>query len=324
MDLHPLELRWHTTWSKPKRNPNGTSGYATVVRSRTATPTAGETIRIHVCAHKPCRAQHPVSKYGIIGPPLHVELFEGTGDAMFEAPLTAAVAAPAPADLAATTHAEEEDATAVRMPEPPPLPPPGAPPLPPEGTSVQDLEPPGPPDSPSPPPPAPPLAASLRPVPAAPPTLADAPGGGTTSGPAVADEEAPNIELGSVLQCLLRLAREIRRPRAYIGYSMFVHLALARSLRVYSWEGSSRVDFVTDYIPWALERCTNTCPVDVVCCCLEQRDGLPRMMPVSEEHPLSECRHFVAEQRSPPSLAPWAMASKIGTFGMASQFFLVF
>ena len=81
---------------------------------------------------------------------------------------------------------------------------------------------------------------------------------------------------------------------------MFVLFALARNLRVYSWEGSSRVDFVTDYIPWALERCTNTCPVDVVCCCLEQRDGLPRMMPVSEEHPLSECRHFVAAAAVPP------------------------
>ena len=99
-----------------------------------------------------------------------------------------------------------------------------------------------------------------------------------------------------VLRALLSVARGIRRPREYVGYSFFACLALARECRPCAWEGSQRVDLVADYAPWAVPLCTGACAVDAVCCCMVPAvaGGHASMVQVCEACPLQDCSHFVA------------------------------
>ena len=127
---------------------------------------------------------------------------------------------------------------------------------------------------------APPAAAS-RPMPGPPPSgCADAP-------PAAADR---------VLARLLHLVRDIRREREWVGYSAFLCMALSRGRRPFMWEGDTRVDLVGQFAPWAADRCRTECAVDGVCCRLQPAEtaGVARLMPVSEQHPLGLCKHFLA------------------------------
>ena len=90
-----------------------------------------------------------------------------------------------------------------------------------------------------------------------------------------------------VLGKLLQLARDIRRPCHYIGYSAFICFCLSRECRAYFWEGDNRIDLLQGHAPWAIERCTRICAVDGVCCCLVHSEdgGEVALMPVSETHP---------------------------------------
>ena len=55
---------------------------------------------------------------------------------------------------------------------------------------------------------------------------------------------------------------------------------------------------IQSFLPWAQETCVQECCVDAVCCCFEVIDhGHARMVPVSEEHPLHETRHYVAAKQ---------------------------
>ena len=53
----------------------------------------------------------------------------------------------------------------------------------------------------------------------------------------------------------LKLARELRTPGAYVGYSAFVLFALSFGVRPYMWEGKERIDIVGQFAPHLLERC---------------------------------------------------------------------
>ena len=91
-----------------------------------------------------------------------------------------------------------------------------------------------------------------------------------------------------VLGALLKLARDIRQPRHYIGYSAFMCFCLSRGCRAYIWEGGDRIDLLHSYAPWAIDRCPLRCAVDGVCCCLVPSDedvAVASMVPVSETHP---------------------------------------
>ena len=55
-------VSWLWAPSIPTKNQNGITGWAT---------SAGERIRVHVCAHRPCNAVHPPSKYGHLPVPMH-------------------------------------------------------------------------------------------------------------------------------------------------------------------------------------------------------------------------------------------------------------
>ena len=98
-----------------------------------------------------------------------------------------------------------------------------------------------------------------------------------------------------ILDQLLALSRSIRGARQYVGYSAFVLFGLRFEVRPVIWEGEERIDLLDTFAPWALERCTKRCAVDAVTCCMVPRSGgHGEMVPVSEAHPLSQCRHFVA------------------------------
>ena len=102
----------------------------------------------------------------------------------------------------------------------------------------------------------------------------------------------------AVLFKVLRLARDIRSEHAFVGYIFFVILAIMKDVRPFAWEGTTRVDIINVFAPWALAggtRCTTLCTADAVACCLTADDDGPCVMhPVSVEHPLAECRHWLA------------------------------
>ena len=59
------------------------------------------------------------------------------------------------------------------------------------------------------------------------------------------------------------------------------------------WEGSSRVDIVETFAPWALEQRLDVYVLEGVCCCLAPSSDTAELLPVSSKHPLHECRHFI-------------------------------
>lgn len=97
-----------------------------------------------------------------------------------------------------------------------------------------------------------------------------------------------------ILGRIISLAQEIRRPRQYVGYSFFILFGLARRCRPHIWEGESVVDLIETFIPWASEQCKDSCAVAAVCVCYEEGVEAPRMIPVSEDHPLHETKHFLS------------------------------
>jgi hypothetical protein len=62
------------------------------------------------------------------------------------------------------------------------------------------------------------------------------------------------LEAAVVLDELLKLARDLRTPGAYVGYSAFVLFALSFGVRPYMWEGTERIDIVEVFAPHLLER----------------------------------------------------------------------
>ena len=67
------EFQWHCQWGGPKTNDNGTSGWAKIVKSTNALHPPDAICRIHLCAHNPCQAVWPATKYGPLGPPMHLQ-----------------------------------------------------------------------------------------------------------------------------------------------------------------------------------------------------------------------------------------------------------
>ena len=91
------------------------------------------------------------------------------------------------------------------------------------------------------------------------------------------------------------LARQIRTPRTYMGYSFFLLVAIARHCKLIMWEGEQRIDLLDVYSPWAVESAVADGAVEGVVCCMEALPcGNAKMVPVCEEHPLTECKHFLA------------------------------
>lgn len=116
----------------------------------------------------------------------------------------------------------------------------------------------------------------------------------------------PSVVLGvdqevgsqSRLGLVLALARSIARPRTYVGYAAFVVFAIMKQLRVFAWEGSTIIDIVGAYAPWA-SWITHVAIADVICCKYDcnEHTGEVSVYPISDSHPLSSCNHYVAAVR---------------------------
>jgi hypothetical protein len=99
---------------------------------------------------------------------------------------------------------------------------------------------------------------------------------------------------------LLALARRIRKPGAYVGYSAFILMGLLHKCQPCVWEGNTAIDLLATFAPWAKEHCTTEVPVTAVSCALVAKSGgAVECVPISEQHPLHETCHFVAGVQIP-------------------------
>ena len=293
------EVRWHHEWMRVTGRLNGIHGWATIVRSSNPEIEVGSIRRIHQCAHNPCTALWTNNAY-YYGPPLHLQpVYEDSESAVAESAVAeedsgseSAVAEQACAKPAVAEKTSSELAVAESAPDGPAAPPvmehmgPQAAPSteePATGSAVAE-------------PVAEPVAASLpsgSAAPAAP--LAPAPVVCGDPPPAVVTADCPLRAEATVLRKMLDLARQIRRPRATVGYSFFILFGLCKRCRPVLWEGENRVDLVQTFAPWALEMCRDECAVEGICCHFEVcAGGQVLMHPVTEEHTLSHCNRFIA------------------------------
>ena len=148
-----------------------------------------------------------------------------------------------------------------------------------------------PPPIPKPPPP---LVAPLRRYPPAAPAAAAAP----AASPAPAVVLGPVQATAGLIQTLTAFARRLRQPQTTVGYSAFLLFALHKRCRPIIWEGATPVDLIHSYTPWAEDHCRRPCACDGVACAMEARSsGRAEMYPISERHPLSSTRHWIAATR---------------------------
>ena len=284
------DVRWHHEWMRATKRVNGTHGWVTIVRSSNPEIDVGSIIRIHQCAHNPCTAMWTNNTY-YYAPPLHLQtVIFGSGSPA--AGSESAVAEQACAKPAVAEKTSSELAVAESAPDGPAAPPvmehmgPQAAPSTEEPTTGSAVKKPV----------AEPVAASLpsgSAAPAAPLALAPVVCGDPP--PAVVTADCPLRAEATVLRKMLDLARQIRRPRATVGYSFFILFGLCKRCRPVLWEGENRVDLVQTFAPWALEMCRDECAVEGICCHFEVcAGGQVLMHPVTEEHPLSHCNHFIA------------------------------
>ena len=109
------EWEWSTdpTLTRVNKNANGTSGWGNVYRSSNPAYPQGKVIKMHLCAHNPCQANYFDGKYGVFGPPVHMQGITCMGPAAAPLlPLTAAAPA-SPKDVADDTAVAETAATQV-------------------------------------------------------------------------------------------------------------------------------------------------------------------------------------------------------------------
>ena len=107
--------------------------------------------------------------------------------------------------------------------------------------------------------------------------------------PDVAVAQNTNIAVQAqnrIRSTLLALAREIRTPGKYVGYSAFILMALLFKRRPIVWEGRKSWDLLQHYAGWA-EWCQQECAVDAIPCSLKATEnGNIEILPVSEQNPL--------------------------------------
>ena len=263
------EFKWHHLWSRVTQNKSGTTGWATILQSTNESNPAKNICRIHVCAHNPCIAVWDASKYGDKPPPYHVELKKLTFAAVAESlAAQSSFSSAAPPDVVPAekeTKPENEQgplSSSEVMPQ------------------VEAS-------------PAPTSNALKGLLPAAPTSPIHLPLFNKTAVAGGADEAT--AALCRVRSTLLSLARDIRRPGQYVGYSAFVLMGLLMKCRPSVWEGSSHIDLLQTFAPWAKEDCVNECQAAAIACALTTRDaGKVELVAISEQYPLQTCKHFVA------------------------------
>ena len=113
--------------------------------------------------------------------------------------------------------------------------------------------------------------------------------------PAAAARAAKRAAMDRISATALQLARELRKPKAWIGYVAFVLFALMRHIRLQMWEGANKFCVKDTFAPWAKPMCTNDCPFTVIPCALKKNiDGVIECVQIGDEHELSRMSHYVA------------------------------
>ena len=138
-------------------------------------------------------------------------------------------------------------------------------------------------------------AALKRLKPPAPASLPDLTDGSDVNTAAVAGVPPEVQAKHQIDAALLRLAREIRQPRAYVGYSAFVLMGLLKKCQPCVWERATRIDLLETFAPWAKDEETKAALYTGIPCTIVASSGSTlECMPVSEKHPLPKVGHFVA------------------------------
>ena len=188
-------------------------------------------MRIHVCANEPCTAMWALNSYTVAPPPNHLRAVPGPD-------VFPPVAAPPPAEPAVAAPPPAEPATVVEpapVVEPPPV-------VEPE-VQIDQVETPGTPTRAG-------LKSLQPPAPATPIDLTDE---GDVTSNAVAEAAfaaSSDAARHRIQTTLLALARAIRRPRAFVGYSAFVLMGLLKKCQPCMWEGVTRIDLLETFAPF--------------------------------------------------------------------------
>ena len=298
------------------RNKDGITGWGRIQRSTNAAVVAGQVLRIHVCFNNPCNRRHHGSKCWPYGKCVHMrevqdpfapEVALPEMEAAPEAAPTAVAEPIAPSETTSTTELAAPSETTSPPEVPAPEMQPAAELVP--ASAVGPAIPMSPIEAPS----TPKTAALKRLKPPAPASLPDLTDGSDVNTAAVAGVPPEVQAKHQIDAALLRLAREIRQPRAYVGYSAFVLMGLLKRCQPWAWEGSVCFNLLQRFAPWAIQHCTRVTLVSAIGCALVGRaGGSVECAPISEEHPLHKMSHFVAGSTIPVCEA--AVAEKAPRF----------
>ena len=294
------EFRWNPGPTKPKKTDYGWTGWATLLRTTNTNPTfnvVNADYRFHLCANYPCTARWDLGKYGTQPEPTHVRLVpqralvesaepSSTAESNVDAAPQEAAVAQSSGSAVASSEAVPEEAT-VTEPSSSAV---ASLTTVPEEATVLEMN----PEEDAMPevhshPKGAPLCALAPAAPAAPVDLVD------VEVFAIAPDTAPAVAARRRVEArLLELARQIREPRAYVGYAAFILMGLVKKCRPCVFEGAAHLDLLKIFAPWALSESTTELAVSAVPCALKaSANGLAELMPICEEYPLSNTSHFV-------------------------------
>ena len=283
-----LRIRWHRAWHRVVANPNGVTGWATLVDCYPPqkAPVALQTpLRVHLCKHSPCQAMFPDNKYTMFGPPMHGRLLTTRP----------------PADLADCANAPRQKECAISPAPTGSAPSHGSggevPPTPGCGAETKANSevyvgpskvplPVGLPPAPSPTPLGLPAASAPLPLglPPAPVIKLHAP----------ADTDGSSA---TVVDAMIAFARAIARPSRYAGQFAFLLFGIMKHLRMYMWEGEARVDLIAVYAPWAATQCPASARAgaDAIAAQARHDEGANQLVcrPIDDQTPLETVNHFV-------------------------------
>ena len=296
------EFQWvHKWWGRVTKNPDGTTGWATIIHSTNPACRLRTQCRIHLCAFNPCTAIHPATKYGKVGPPLHLREVQRELPAVVELPLPAAVqtAVAGPSNEAPSPAAGLAPVGPAPVVEPAPIEEPST------ALKQSDVLEPGVDTDMAEVPDCPKEAVLTTMKPPAPSSPIHVDSQSVANATAVAAASTAVAAQHKIEATLLALAREIRRPRAYVGYSAFILMGLLTKSQPCVLEGATFIDLLEVFAPWAKTHCTTPLAIRAVPCALvAQAGGSVELVPISEEHPLSQTCHFVAGIAIPECQTP--------------------
>ena len=122
-------------------------------------------------------------------------------------------------------------------------------------------------------------------------------GGGKTGVLVAGGDAAPSMCATSTLvEQVVALSREMRRPGQYVGLVAFLLFALKRKIRVRVWIGAECVDLLGDYAPWALPFCKEEALAKGILCSVhrDEATGISQVLRITDDESAMVANHFVA------------------------------